>query len=534
MIIPYQNNMKKNYQNKYIDKNTINSYKKNSKNYNTGGTYMNSNEQPDIEENPFVKYFSFTYFYGIDANHIDGTFDVDNYFNNESTKPLKIENFSIALRFFVEIKCYKDVKNILNKLINFSIAKWNGIVINDLFKAVSFLKYDCNLPENEYIYHRELLEMVIKSIPLDTLKIDAENIVDCLYNNRLPQIDNFKNDYQPSNTFFDIFVLEALYQGMLPSLEEKIRKNFKENIWNNAKLFKKIISNTSKNKNDGIEYIIMSSLYLGRHLSLKEKKLLECLNEALDGKYKISLEKVNKDGVTSSGYKLLEKSEIDVNDIQKLEKIFSNYMSKDDITFKYGFKIDDLKKGLSFAYELKKKRFKNYESKYYAVVVDGLNIFHRTDESFLIKIISNMKVIFSNVLFVTRPLKTQFLYRIIKDNGAYFINVPKNCNDDIFTICITLALGKDAFLLSNDKFNDFLKDISEESNNNIPIFNKWISCRQARWSAHGNNIVLPPKYNAIVQGNFKTPFQVHFPIIYENNDTISNYRVEEWYYLHKV
>uniref|UniRef100_A0A0N5BKT9 PRORP domain-containing protein n=1 Tax=Strongyloides papillosus TaxID=174720 RepID=A0A0N5BKT9_STREA len=498
---------------------------------------ISSNEQPDIEEDPFVKYFAFTNFYGIDTNHIDGTFDVDKHFNNKSGKLLESEKLSTSLEFFVEIECHKDVKNILNKLIDLPMAKWNGRIVNALFEAVSFLKYDCNLPENEYIYHRDLLEMRIKSIPLDTMKIDAENIVDCIYNNKLPQIDDFKNDYQPSRTFFNIFVREALYQGMLPNLEEKIRKNFKKNIWNDVKLFKKVISNTNKNKNDGTEYIIKSSFCLDRHLSLKEKKLLEYLNEALDGKYKISLEKVDKDGITSSGYKLLEKKEIDVNDIQKLETIFSNYMSKDDISFKYGFKKDDLKNGLSFAYELKRKFFKNYESKYYTVVVDGLNIFHNSNEAFLIKVISNMKEIFSNILFVTRPLNNQYYYRIIKDCGAYFINVPRNCNDDIFTIYITLALGKDAFLLSNDQFDDFCQDLSQDSNNDISTFNKWIGCRQARWSVHGNNIVLPSKYNAIIQGNFKnfkTPFQVHFPIIYECSDYKSNRRVEEWYYLHKV
>uniref|UniRef100_A0A0N4ZX67 PRORP domain-containing protein n=1 Tax=Parastrongyloides trichosuri TaxID=131310 RepID=A0A0N4ZX67_PARTI len=483
-------------------------------------------------ENPWNKYANLAMENEITESHIDGTFDVKNYLSSMGEE--SFNKIGDTITFFCEINCKEDVKNLLNETCKL-FSNWNGYLLNTILNGIGYLKYECRLPESEYKIDLEKLESEIKHVPLVHFKLNAENIKDCLFDNKLTYIKKSKlPNYIPNNFFYRIFIKEALLQGKISEIESEISQKFQQNIWNDYKLFN-FITTYDNERNDGIHYILKSSLKLNRCLEKKEIELLKFIEEGFKGKYIFALDEISKSGITSCGKRLLGSDGINKKDIQTMVDALNKYISNTDAKLRHGFRKHSYDKYISELHHSKMKMFQYDKDKHYVAVIDGLNLIHgSTNYRFLYKIIRTLKKDFSNVLFVVRSLRNKEMLKNVINAGAVYIDIPEHTDDDLFAISSALILGSDSYILTNDLYRDFKDRVMDKDSKKI--FEKWMYNRCIQWFREDASITLPKKYLSVVQGNFEDfnkPFHMHFPICFEIGQRSRTKIKENWFCLRK-
>lgn len=464
----------------------------------------------------------------ISINDSDGTFDASEFVKGFSKQAYN--TLIHAIDFFMDIEQPKNIRNILKKISPSSTIEWNGHIVYTYLRGLSYLKYDFNEPIDDFRDFLETLENKISLAPIEETKDDLTNIKNCIYHGQISLNNN--GNYTSSRDYFNIFIKEALFQGLLCSMEKMIKEKFDNNIWDHPKIFRHILFNS--NKQDALGFVLKSACHLNRYLKKNEVKILHYIAGQLKNECICSVEKVNNAGITDCGEKLMTNYNIDENQIKHLLDISIKHISDQEVGYRNGYTIENLKSHFSMIKGLKNNKLKEDSSKNYIAVVDGLNIFHNNvSPEFLYKWFASIKNNFSNCVIVTRPFKKRNNYfNILKNKGFFFMFVPQYCNDDFFIINTTLAFGEKAFLISNDLYRDYEDSVISDAEDK-KLFRKWMDIRNVKWSHYQNPIKIPPNYLKVVQGNFEnfqTPFKIHFPIYYERGSNL-NFPVEKWYCL---
>ncbi|CEF64540.1 Hypothetical protein SRAE_1000279400 [Strongyloides ratti] len=443
---------------------------------------------------PYEDFENFTNFYKITKDHVDGTFNTDNYIENVLSKNGQF--VSPSLDFFMEINCPKDIENILDSLFSCPSIHWNGGMLYNFLKGISYMKYNFQMSKEKFEKFYDFLEKKVQLAPIKETKQD----------------------------------LQALYQGLLCDMGDEIKEKFKLNVWNDRHLLEYIFRNP--NKKDGPGFLLKSLLYLNRPLSRYEFFVPKHLKSLLKDTCNITKEKVSNEGFTQCGEKLLPYPSLSDEDVYHLLKIFNNFLKKIESSFRNGYTKTTLINYFEKLLEYKKNYFTNDRSKRYAAVIDGLNFVHNEDNSTLLfEICSSLKKHFSNVVFITRHLGNQNVYLTLKKLGVIYLNLPKDSNDDLFIITTGLLLGKDAYIISNDLYRDSERGIMPTYEDKV-LFRRWLDTRNIRWSLRSGSLKLPPKYLRIPQGNFKNleSYKIHIPVYFERR-TNHLFPHEDWYCL---